>query len=296
MDQAECVGVCGRYGAGKSTIASFLTCSKDYTQHYTDIYVNNRMNYITCLIFGFDHTDLTAIQRNKVKDDVWNYTFLDARKVIENCISQFIDPELTKSLFYLGKYKVKSFNVGLEKTASNWVELSLANVLKIVASIIFDIDLDILLGITEDNRKKREIVMTNKYVVCGALTGRECLEYFGTDVLRDNFDKDVWIKILQREILRCMTKSLNVVIPDIRYKNERQMIDRLRGKLIIVYKNEKDLDLTKEDRRAHPAGWSFLEFISRNSGSEQMKENEIYILNNETIDILHENVKKSLNL
>lgn len=69
-------------------------------------------------------------------------------------------------------------------------------------------------------------------------TGRSLLEYFGSDVCR-KINPDVWVEAMRREIViqRSLNSGMNIVIPDIRFQNESDMIHDMGGTLVRVIRH-----------------------------------------------------------
>ena len=67
------------------------------------------------------------------------------------------------------------------------------------------------------------------------LTPRYVMQYFATDLFRNKFHPDIWVKIVENK-LNNITNT-NIVISDCRFENEINMILRLGGKIIQVYRN-----------------------------------------------------------
>jgi hypothetical protein len=61
------------------------------------------------------------------------------------------------------------------------------------------------------------------------LTPRWVLQFFGTDVCRDNFSNDIWVASLERKLMQ--TKD-NVVISDVRFANEIHAIKDAGGTIV----------------------------------------------------------------
>ena len=77
-------------------------------------------------------------------------------------------------------------------------------------------------------------------------TGREILQYIGTDYIIENFGKqfykDLWVSMLMCNI-RCNPPERIVVIDDVRFKHEVKIIDRLT---LVVTDGIKPLELKSE--------------------------------------------------
>ena len=69
----------------------------------------------------------------------------------------------------------------------------------------------------------------DKYCIKGLMTARKVMQIFGTDIMRDKFDKDIWVKATM-----AMAKDRSediVMITDARFPNE---IDAAKDKNILT--------------------------------------------------------------
>lgn len=109
-------------------------------------------------------------------------------------------------------------------------KVSFADSLKDAVATVFSWPRHLLEGDTKESREWREQV--DKWwadrLGIPTLTPRWVLQYWGTDVCREGFHQDIWIASLERKIL---SESGNYVIPDTRFPNEIEMIQRLRGEV-----------------------------------------------------------------
>lgn len=218
------IGISGREGAGKTTISRYMADAPEYK--FIEDY--NALKYISSLV---------DIKEERLNNVICNYLGDD-----------FIFPN-------------KFYRIEKNINTKKYMECSFAEPLKIIASIIFQFSgynqkelFYIFLADSEDSRKKREIIKSIKYKI-GELTGRQCLEILGTDIFRDNFGENIWIDTFIKNT------SNKVIIPDVRFKNELDMIEKLNGKILLVYKNESDLIITDDDKKQHISKWGFLTFI-----------------------------------
>ncbi len=261
------ISLCGRARAGKTTVASYLAGPSTFIYGET----NNPLNYVVSVIFGNNITD--ANNTTEIRDPVWGYSYIQACDLVLDLLRKNIDSKF-------------SFNVSACATYDSpgdqreWKEYSFADPLKKIASVIFEIDHEILLGNTEKSGKAREIVRTKEYDICGSLTGRECLEYLGTNVFRNKFDQDVWIKILQREAKHYQ----KILVPDVRFVNEALFLQELGFVFILIYREESDLIITEEDRKSHPSKWEFLTFPDKLQKIYKVHNNQSKQLLYEAID------------
>jgi hypothetical protein len=117
-----------------------------------------------------------------------------------------------------------------------FVRVSMAAALKDAAAIIFGWDRDMLEGITRDHRARREEVDPFWAERLGRpdFSPRAALQILGTELFRNNFHSETWVIAAERKIMQ----SKNVVISDIRFPNEVEMIRRHNGQIWHVRKGE----------------------------------------------------------
>ena len=127
---------------------------------------------------------------------------------------------------------------------------SFASTLKDVVASAFSWDRQKLEGITEEDRIWRETVdpWWAEKLNMPTLTPRWILQYWGTDVIRNNFHNDMWIYSLQKKI---QDNRSNFIITDCRFKNEINSVKALNGKIIWV---RRDLPSWYKDAQLALAG------------------------------------------
>jgi len=114
-----------------------------------------------------------------------------------------------------------------------FVKVSFASVLKDVVAVLFGWPRDKLEGITAEDRAWREVVdpWWSHALQMPHLTPRFVLQYFGTDLLRNHFHPDMWVLTAMRSIEMWRQRGQhNIVITDLRFQNEAQMLLRLQEK------------------------------------------------------------------
>ena len=110
-----------------------------------------------------------------------------------------------------------------------FTKVSFADKLKDGVSTIFGWDRAMLEGDTDESRQWREqrddfwSAETEMEV-----TPRLVLQLFGTDCLRNGFHDGVWVSLLKKHML---DNPGNYVIPDVRFRNEQNMIRELGGQV-----------------------------------------------------------------
>lgn len=273
LKDEKILGLCGRQNAGKSSIAIHLT-GQSHPQ-YDMIIVNDPFKYVVDTVFGPGD--------GNSRDTVWDLTRGQQESMLRDMILNFVDSKWFSSHPVGNIYKVP---VDVISNKQQWVEMSFAWSLKKICSVIFDVPFEILLGITEEAREIRETETHGhrfNRVPKIPFTGRVILEYFGTDVLRNHFDPNIWLNILRREAQILIRTGIRVVIPDVRFENEFQFLQKMNASLLVVYRTEKDLELTKEDKETHIAKWHFLIHYPKVS-------KHILINNSKTLDDLRSRV------
>jgi hypothetical protein len=117
-------------------------------------------------------------------------------------------------------------------------KVSFASHLKDVASVLFGWERKLLEGDTEDSRNFREkpdsfwSEKMNK-----PFTPRSALQLLGTESVRNVFHEDFWVHALDMHIDKLKTK--NIVVTDVRFKNEIEWLKRKGGVLVEVRRGFK---------------------------------------------------------
>jgi hypothetical protein len=110
---------------------------------------------------------------------------------------------------------------------------SFANTLKDAVSAVFGWDRELIEGRTPEARAWREQVdeWWSARLNIPHLTPRWILQYWGTDVLRNNFHDDIWIAALESRLAK---RSDHTVISDVRFPNEVKAIRAQGGKIVWI--------------------------------------------------------------
>ena len=112
--------------------------------------------------------------------------------------------------------------VGEYLATQGFTSVSFAGSLKDSLSAIFGWDRTLLEGATPASRTWRE--QPDEYwseKMSRPITPRWCMQYFGTQVMRNHFFNDIWVASLEKKIQNI---SNDTVITDARFPNEIQMI------------------------------------------------------------------------
>jgi len=121
----------------------------------------------------------------------------------------------------------------------NFTPISFAGHLKDVASVLFGWDRELLEGKTNESRKFREEpdgFWSEK--IGKTFTPRLALQLLGTEVGRQIFHENFWIYALENKLLK-MGDDKNVVVTDVRFKNEIDWIHSKNGILIEIRRGSK---------------------------------------------------------
>jgi len=140
-------------------------------------------------------------------------------------------------------------------------KISFADKLKDGVATVFGWDRAMLEGDTDDSREWREkedIFWTKE--TGRKITPRIVLQEFGTDCMRNGFDKGIWVSLLKKEMLQ---NPGNYIVPDVRFRNEQNMIRDIGGQ--IWWTQRGDL----------PEWWG-LAILDNNTGSDTMKNYDIH--------------------
>jgi len=142
-----------------------------------------------------------------------------------------------------------------------FTKVSFADKLKDGVSTIFGWDRAMLEGDTDESRQWREqrddfwSAETEMEV-----TPRLVLQLFGTDCLRNGFHDGVWVSLLKKHML---DNPGNYVIPDVRFRNEQNMIRELGGKIWRV-------------QRGDIPEWYGCAMLDNTTGSDLMEEYDVH--------------------
>jgi hypothetical protein len=114
-------------------------------------------------------------------------------------------------------------------------KLSFASVLKDIVSIMFNWPRDKLEGITKEDREWRETVdpWWSQQLKINILSPRYILQHFGTNLFRNHFHPDIWVKVVENKL----HQYKNIVITDCRFINEINMLIRYGAKIIHIHRN-----------------------------------------------------------
>jgi hypothetical protein len=140
----------------------------------------------------------------------------------------------------------------------NFKKLSFASSLKDAISVIFNWDRTLLEGDSLESREWRETIDTY-----WNLTPRQVLQKVGTNLFRNHFDKDIWIKSLINKI-KSFPSDSKLIITDCRFINEIQSVKDLGGFILRV--NRENNSLTLHHESENDIEDIFIDFEIENDG------------------------------
>ncbi len=126
--------------------------------------------------------------------------------------------------------------VGDILVAQGYTKVSFADKLKDGVATIFGYDRSMLEGDTDESRSWRE--QPDKFwsnETGRTITPRIVLQEFGTDCMRNGYYDGVWVSLLKQQIL---DNPGDYVIPDVRFRNEQDMIRELGGEIWRVQRGD----------------------------------------------------------
>ena len=153
-----------------------------------------------------------------------------------------------------------------------YATLSYAEPLKKTCSIVFGIPIDYF----NDRNKKEETIEEWK------ASPRQLMQTVGTDLFRNHFDKDVWIKSLTQRIRQ--TQNKRIVVSDVRFPNEALHVKNMGGKLIHILRRNLRSDDDHESESNTDELSNMADFIISNDDTI----NELYETIDNIIKTLHQ--------
>jgi hypothetical protein len=186
-------------------------------------------------------------------------------------------------------------------THKGFKRVSFAASLKDAVSAVFGWDREMLEGTTKASRIWREKVdpWWAERLKMPHLTPRWVLQYWGTDVCRNNFHNDIWVASVEYKILKSVE---DIVITDCRFANEVSAIKNAGGITMRVVRGEQPVWYNSAiEYNKGPNGNSLWAVSKTKLDKLKIHASEYssvglnydhYIYNNGTIDDLHKAVCK----
>ena len=151
-----------------------------------------------------------------------------------------------------------------------FTKVSFADKLKDGVATIFGYDRAMLEGDTDESRQWREQPDDFWTQETGRnITPRIVLQEFGTECMRDGFDDSIWVSLLKKQML---DSPGDYVIPDVRFRNEQDMIRELGGEIWRV-------------QRGDVPEWYGCAMLDNTTGSNLMESYDVHVSEYKWIDM-----------
>jgi len=136
-----------------------------------------------------------------------------------------------------GKDTVARCTIYADGGSQTWKKMAFADTLKDAVSDLFGWDRKLIEGDSNDSREWREKVDSywERELNIPNFSPRKALQLIGTEVIRDSFNKDFWVKALKKKIIN---STCHVIVTDVRFPNEYNMIKSLGGKIVQVIRGD----------------------------------------------------------
>lgn len=156
----------------------------------------------------------------------------------------------------VGSGKDSTANI-IIKNHDNWVKTSFAKAMKDAVAGMYGLPRELLEGDTLESREWREQpneFWSEKLGIEG-LTPRKILQNFGTELVRKNVDSSFWVFRSEYELQKLEAEGKNVLITDVRFPNEAEMIKAHGGQIWHVFCGDvPEWFENYRDKRIVPAG------------------------------------------
>ena len=189
-------------------------------------------------------------------------------------------------------------------TFHGFKRVSFAASLKDAVSSVFGWERELLEGSTKSSREwreKRDDWWSDRLGM--EITPRWVLQYWGTEVCRNNFHTDIWVASVENKLRQ--TKD-NIVITDCRFSNEVKSIKSVGGITMRVSRGERPVwysaavDYNNEPEDSEQKLKAMVELGNYSVHASEYSSigllYDYYIDNNGTIDDLHKQVNSVVNL
>jgi hypothetical protein len=151
-----------------------------------------------------------------------------------------------------------------------FTKVSFADKLKDGVATIFGWNRAMLEGDTDESRNWREQPDDFWTQETGRnITPRIVLQEFGTECMRDGFDDSIWVSLLKKQML---DNPGDYVIPDVRFRNEQDMIRELGGEIWRV-------------QRGDVPEWYGCAMLDNTTGSNLMESYDVHVSEYKWIDM-----------
>ena len=189
-------------------------------------------------------------------------------------------------------------------TFHGFKRVSFAASLKDAVASVFGWERELLEGSTKSSREwreKRDDWWSDRLGM--EITPRWVLQYWGTEVCRNNFHTDIWVASVENKLRQT---NDNIVITDCRFSNEVKSIKSVGGITMRVSRGERPVwysaavDYNNEPEDSEQKLKAMVELGNYSVHASEYSSigllYDYYIDNNGTIDDLHKQVNSVVNL
>ena len=186
------------------------------------------------------------------------------------------------------------------------IPTSFAGPIKDLCTSVFGWPRDMLEGETDESREFRENIdlYWSKKLGIPNFTPRLALQLIGTEVMRDHFHPDIWLNSLEYRVKKLHNENECVVISDVRFKNELDLIKRVGGTTILVQRDERpewyDIALaanngdavakhimSRDFKHVHESEWDWVGYefddVINNNGTLEDLDSEVLKINTDYV-------------
>jgi hypothetical protein len=119
-----------------------------------------------------------------------------------------------------------------------FTQRSFADPVKDVCAAVFQWPRELLEGKTAESREWRETVdpWWSEHLGIPSFTPRYAMRYIGTDLFRNCFSDTKWIKSLEKNLY--YVSNDNIVVSDVRFKNEMSALKNSGAEIFLVTRGE----------------------------------------------------------
>jgi hypothetical protein len=119
---------------------------------------------------------------------------------------------------------------------SNTVEVSFSDPIKDICGIVFGWNKE-QLNSTSNKDWKEQVDKSASLIHGQPIVPRKVMQLIGTDMFRKQFSEDCWINIARERVRSLREQGFNVIISDVRFQNEADMIKSSNGIIIKLLNN-----------------------------------------------------------
>lgn len=106
---------------------------------------------------------------------------------------------------------------------------------------------------------------------------RQAMQLLGTEWGRQLINPDIWLTLAKMQIEQWLQKGINVVVTDVRFDNEAEMIRSLGGSIWHIYRPGPEIDSSAHASEAGLSSMSTSDWFIENKGTlQELKTAALY--------------------